>query len=454
MTALCSSKLESLVPYASNGLTLATFQHEPAMSALGSSSSQTFHGRERNVLLNGKLVKVVLLSDLEEDINPLRHKDVDWDAWNHISPDDVGQDDGEDKLTDHVSQISLSSPCRSSPWANLPVDPLVAVEERPLRLGPHYIGIKGPSSRQAAYVVYFGRHMGVFITWEATTMQVCGFKYNSYQGYDTVEEARRHWMHALATGTWGDPTNHGNQSIPPFEGYHIVYHPSVDSTAIPLSEAMEFKDSTTSTSSSSSSSASGHSNAPSSPIDTTYSPRLQFPSYGFTFLSDSKDSVLFHRAPSGASVVSNFSSANSTEADREQVPSHPVTEAHEPSTKGKKPAHSTPASRSKTSGILQGTRHKTNTNSSSPGPSSLGTALNSHPRLHRSDLPPSRELTPKDKYYVVQIGLEPGVYKGEAEARRHMGTSRFAFAHVEATRKAANSRFRSLMDRKEVFEAV
>ncbi|KAH6871871.1 hypothetical protein BKA70DRAFT_1241442 [Coprinopsis sp. MPI-PUGE-AT-0042] len=89
-----------------------------------------------------------------------------------------------------------------------------------------------------------------------------------------------------------------------------------------------------------------------------------------------------------------------------------------------------------------------------PARSSLRSPTGSQARLHRYDLPPSRELTPKDKYYVVQIGLQPGVYKGEAEARRHMGTSRLAFAHIEATRKVANARYLSLVESREVFEAI
>ncbi|KAH6871870.1 hypothetical protein BKA70DRAFT_1450673 [Coprinopsis sp. MPI-PUGE-AT-0042] len=163
--------------------------------------------RERNALLDGKLVRVVLLSDLAEDITPLRFEDVDWDAWDDISPGDLGEDELDDDLSERVTRISLGR-TGVAPWT--------------------ISRLKLASSRRAAYVVYFGRRMGVFITWEATTMQVCGFKYNSYQGYDTLEEARSHWMHALATGTWGDPRRGGDRSIPPFEGYHIVYDSSVD----------------------------------------------------------------------------------------------------------------------------------------------------------------------------------------------------------------------------------
>jgi hypothetical protein len=135
--------------------------------------------RERNALLHGKLVKVILLSDLGgqffihslydsansslDDINPVRPEDIDWDEWDRISPDDVGED-AEDNLTDRFSGMSLSSASLSSPWASLPVDPLVAAEEQALRLGP-FPGVTGSSSRRAAYVVYFGRKMGVFITW-------------------------------------------------------------------------------------------------------------------------------------------------------------------------------------------------------------------------------------------------------------------------------------------------
>ncbi|KAH6885987.1 hypothetical protein BKA70DRAFT_1444644 [Coprinopsis sp. MPI-PUGE-AT-0042] len=404
------------------------------MSSPGPPASRTPPVRERNALLDGKLVRVVLLSDLAEDITPLRFEDVDWDAWDDISPGDLGEDELDDDLSERVTRISLSDSHISSPWANLAVDPLVAAEERALRLGP-YRRLKLASSRRAAYVVYFGRLYGR-LHYLATTMQVCGFKYNSYQGYDTLEEARSHWMHALATGTWGDPRRGGDRSIPPFEGYHIVYDSSVDPTAIPLSEAMKSTDATSTTSSSSSSTI-GYSSAPSSPVfeaKRSLTPRLHFPSI-----------------PSGSSILSNMPSLTNTEAKHHEH-SRSFANRHESSAKGKTPARSPNPSLPQAQGIPSKARHSAHF--SSPGPSSLRSPTGSQARLHRYDLPPSRELTPKDKYYVVQIGLQPGVYKGEAEARRHMGTSRLAFAHIEATRKVANARYLSLVESREVFEAI
>ncbi|KAH6888932.1 hypothetical protein BKA70DRAFT_1235270 [Coprinopsis sp. MPI-PUGE-AT-0042] len=149
-------------PASNSDCFLSVIQHEPIMSTRRPSAAQTPPVRERNALLDGKLVRVVLLSDLTDDINPLSQEDVDWDAWGRISPGNTGED-LEDQLTDLVSQISLSSSACSSPWDNLPVDPLVAAEERALRLGP-YPAVKQRGSRRAAYVVYFGRRMGVFIT--------------------------------------------------------------------------------------------------------------------------------------------------------------------------------------------------------------------------------------------------------------------------------------------------
>jgi hypothetical protein len=100
-----------------------------------------------------------------DDINPLQHDDVtvDWDAWSYISPEDVSDQD-LDEAANRLRALNLSSHDGSSPWMNLSTDPLVAAEERAMRLGP-FNEIKASSSRRAAYVVYFGRRMGVFITW-------------------------------------------------------------------------------------------------------------------------------------------------------------------------------------------------------------------------------------------------------------------------------------------------
>jgi hypothetical protein len=107
-------------------------------------------------------------------------------------------------------------------------------------------------------------------------MQVCGFKFNVYQGYDTVEEARSHWVHALATGTWGDPRRGEDLPLPPFDGYHIIYNSSVDATAIPLSEALRTRQRPTTTTPSSTSSTYSYSTAQSA-IATPLLSRLHFP---------------------------------------------------------------------------------------------------------------------------------------------------------------------------------
>ncbi|KAH6902171.1 hypothetical protein BKA70DRAFT_1229214 [Coprinopsis sp. MPI-PUGE-AT-0042] len=391
------------------------------------SAAQTPPVRERNALLDGKLVRVVLLSDLTDDINPLSQEDVDWDAWGRISPGDTGED-LEDQLTDLVSQISLSSSACSSPWDNLPVDPLVAAEERALRLGP-YPAVKQRGSRRAAYVVYFGRRMGVFITWEATTMQVCGFKCNSYQGYDTIEEARSHWMHALATRTWGDPRRDDNRSIPPFEGYHIIHHASVDSTAIPLSEAMKSKEPTAPTDTSSRSTMSTITSLSSTSSSSVPARFSNAPS------SLASKTSTFHRGPPSCPTSPDKPKLSQIGDTFPLVPSLNVMSLPPKASQPLVPHR-------KRREYLQ--RHvPTSTPLPAHQPSGQPEILNH-----------ARQLTTKDKYYVVQIGLEPGVCKGEAEARRCLGPSRFAFAHIEATRKAADAHFRSLVDKREVFEAI
>ncbi|KAH6890170.1 hypothetical protein BKA70DRAFT_1442155 [Coprinopsis sp. MPI-PUGE-AT-0042] len=58
------------------------------MSSPSVSGTPSRPPRERNALLHGRFVRVVLLSDLDDDINPLQFDDVAWEAWNNISPDD------------------------------------------------------------------------------------------------------------------------------------------------------------------------------------------------------------------------------------------------------------------------------------------------------------------------------------------------------------------------------
>ncbi|KAH6902499.1 hypothetical protein BKA70DRAFT_1228815, partial [Coprinopsis sp. MPI-PUGE-AT-0042] len=152
------------------------------------SSSHSSKGKERYALLDGRLVKVVLLSDIDglylrlvclgvssinptilpncaDDVNPLRPDEIDWQAWDTITSSEIGD---EDKITSNFSRLGLSStPGPSeSPWANLLLDPFVAAEERALRLGPSpTTGSKKKRKAYAAYVVYNGRRMGVFVTW-------------------------------------------------------------------------------------------------------------------------------------------------------------------------------------------------------------------------------------------------------------------------------------------------
>ncbi|KAH6915550.1 hypothetical protein BKA70DRAFT_1217436 [Coprinopsis sp. MPI-PUGE-AT-0042] len=311
-------------------------------------------------------------------------------AWDDISPGDLGEDELDDDLSERVTRISLSDSHISLPGLTLQVDPLVAAERTGVCALDHIA-----SSRRAAYVVYFGRAYGRLHYLGGHHDAGLWIQVQLLPGVRYTRRGSQPLDARLATGTWGDPRRGGDRSIPPFEGYHIVYDSSVDPTAIPLSEAMKSTDATSTTSSSSSSTI-GYSSAPSSPVfeaKRSLTPRLHF---------------LRTISPFGA------------KEEAQGIPSKARHSAH----------------------------------FSSPGPSSLRSPTGSQARLHRYDLPPSRELTPKDKYYVVQIGLQPGVYKGEAEARRHMGTSRLAFAHIEATRKVANARYLSLVESREVFEAI
>ncbi|KAH6910120.1 hypothetical protein BKA70DRAFT_1424645 [Coprinopsis sp. MPI-PUGE-AT-0042] len=68
------------------------------------------------------------------------------------------------------------------------------------------------------------------------------------------------------------------------------------------------------------------------------------------------------------------------------------------------------------------------------------------------NLPPSRPINNEDKYYVIQIGLQVGVCRGETEARRRLGPSTFAVMHIEATREKAKALFRRLVSNGDVFQ--
>ncbi|KAH6886568.1 hypothetical protein BKA70DRAFT_1236427 [Coprinopsis sp. MPI-PUGE-AT-0042] len=344
------------------------------MDPSGSSSSSK--GKKRYAMHDGKLVQVVLLSDIDDDLNPLRTEDIDWQAWDAISPSEIGI---EDEVTSTLSRLGLSSTPSESPWANLLLDPFVAAEERALRLGPSPAG--GATTRRwAAYVVYNGRRMGVFLTWEAASIQVNLFSFSSYKGYNTVEEARDHWRHALVTGTWGDPRQAGSKcSLPPFDGYHILSDASIDDSAMRLSEVMQEKTSL----------------------------RSQF---------DTKPDHIDSRL---SPKPSHFASTS----------------------KGKAPVRPAFASGSK-------------------GPSRPFKMTDTHVKAGSSiwdeklchDLPPSRPIDNEDKYYVIQIGLQVGVCKGETEARRRLGPSQFAVMHIQATREKAKALFRKLVAKGDVFQ--
>ncbi|KAH6879671.1 hypothetical protein BKA70DRAFT_1239171 [Coprinopsis sp. MPI-PUGE-AT-0042] len=382
------------------------------------SSSHSSKGKERYALLDGRLVKVVLLSDIDglylrlvclgvssinptilpncaDDVNPLRPDEIDWQAWDTITSSEIGD---EDKITSNFSRLGLSStPGPSeSPWANLLLDPFVAAEERALRLGPSpTTGSKKKRKAYAAYVVYNGRRMGVFVTWydfrlsgigytcwvfriedfaalgakpsayirvEATTMQVNSFSNSSFQGYDTIEEAQ------VIGG---------------------MLCPSVDDSAIRLSEAMR----------------------------------------------------------EGNSSPSHLG----TRAARQDSRLSPETPPPAATSKGKAPTRSAFASSSKAPQRSSGKCDPRHMAGSSKIPS----------MFHRGDgasssfvhnLPPSRPITNEDKYYVIQIGLQVGVCRGETEARRRLGPSTFAVMHIEATREKAKALFRRLVSNGDVFQ--
>ena len=54
------------------------------------------------------------------------------------------------------------------------------------------------------YVVYRGRSPGVYNSWQSCQEQVAGFSNNSYQGFETLQEAQANYMNYLNTIPLGD----------------------------------------------------------------------------------------------------------------------------------------------------------------------------------------------------------------------------------------------------------
>ena len=54
------------------------------------------------------------------------------------------------------------------------------------------------------YVVYRGRSPGVYNSWRSCQEQVAGFSNNSYQGFETLQEAQTNYMNYLNTIPLGD----------------------------------------------------------------------------------------------------------------------------------------------------------------------------------------------------------------------------------------------------------
>ena len=56
------------------------------------------------------------------------------------------------------------------------------------------------TSRYAAYVVFKGRKSGVYKTWKETEALVNGFSGSRYQGFASIEEAKRAYRRFLDDG--------------------------------------------------------------------------------------------------------------------------------------------------------------------------------------------------------------------------------------------------------------
>ncbi|KAG6881348.1 hypothetical protein C0992_001280, partial [Termitomyces sp. T32_za158] len=68
---------------------------------------------------------------------------------------------------------------------------------------------KSKSNDKKAYVVFYGRSTGVFLTWAATAWQVYNFQNALWKGYYSVEDVIKAWKHALANNLVGPLPDHG-----------------------------------------------------------------------------------------------------------------------------------------------------------------------------------------------------------------------------------------------------
>ncbi|PPR06012.1 hypothetical protein CVT24_004724 [Panaeolus cyanescens] len=123
---------------------------------------------------------------------------LDWEAYERIDPCDVAGDETG--------------------------DPFVIAEDTFLRSHPS-MGTynRTPSkNKNEAYVVSNGRLMGVFQAWHVVSYLTQHYSGAAYQGFPTLQEARDHWDHCLATGTWGGVGVPGErQPFSPFHGYVV-----------------------------------------------------------------------------------------------------------------------------------------------------------------------------------------------------------------------------------------
>lgn len=48
--------------------------------------------------------------------------------------------------------------------------------------------------KEAIYVVFVGRQLGIYISWLECQQQVVGYQGNVYKSYKSIEEARTAWI--------------------------------------------------------------------------------------------------------------------------------------------------------------------------------------------------------------------------------------------------------------------
>lgn len=86
--------------------------------------------------------------------------------------------------------------------------------------------------------------------------------------------------------------------------------------------------------------------------------------------------------------------------------------------------------------------------------SSLSDVFSSVGQVLPTDLPPVWELGLEDFYYIVQIGVAPGIYKGYKEASCHIGSSCSAVLHHFAHKNVAEQKFAAMLSAGEIFQSV